>query len=235
MVTRTSTLTASAIFLMVAACAPSAFAMPELKLSSGAASVDLLDAGLKDVCTVADCVTYIGSVGGWQVNVTTGVEGGIPFFDLSSLNAIRSVGQKAPLSISFSDDGLTLPSSFTFDVGGTLSSTSSKAVISFQAWTDTVKFGHANEIGSALTFNTTPFSGTTKGSSGAGNSATTIGVLIDLGALNAKGAMSFNATLTSETGGGGGAGGSPVPEPASISMLGGALLLMGSTLRRLTR
>jgi len=228
-------MTALAIFLMVAACAPSAFAVPELTLSSGVASVDLLDAGVKDACTAADCVTYIGAVGSWQVNVTTGVEGGVPFFDLSSLNAIRSVGQKAPLSISFSDNGLTLPSSFTFDVGGTLSSTSSNAVITFGAWTDKVKFGHANEIGSALTFHTTPFSGTTTGSTGTGNSATTIGVLIDLGALNAKGAMSFNATLTSETGGGGGAGGSPVPEPASISMLGGALLLTGSALRRLKR
>ncbi len=222
--TKMSSLTASAVFLMVAACAPSAFAVQELKLSSGAASVDLLDAGVKDACTVADCVTYVGAVGSWQVNVTTGVEGGMPFFDVSSINSIRSGGQKAPLSISFSDNGLTLPSSFIFDVGGTLSSTSSKAVITFGAWTDTVKFGHANEIGSILTFHKTPFSGTTKGSTGAKNSATTIGVLIDLGALNAKGTMSFDAALTPA-----------VPEPASIAMLGGALLLMGSTLRRLKR
>ena len=219
--TQMTKLTALAVFLMVASYAPSAFALPELKLSSGATSVDIKDASSKDSCKVADCVTYIGAVGSWQVDVTTGLEGDIPFFDLNSLNAIRSGGQKSPLTIYFSDDGLTLPSAFVFDVGGTLSSTSSKRVISFQAWTDTVKFGHAKEIGSILTFHTTPFSGTTKGSTGAKNSAVTIGAFIDLGSRNAKGAMSFDAALTPV-----------VPEPASISMLGGALLLMGAALRR---
>jgi len=214
-------LTNFALLLIIAAYAPSAFAVPELKLSSGGATVDILEASVKDSCPVADCVTYIGAVGSWQVDVTTGIEGGLPFFDINSINAIRSGGQKSPLTISFSDDGLTLPGAFVFDVGGTLSSTSSKRVISFQAWTDTVKFGHAHEIGSILTFHTTPFSGTTKGSTGSKNSALTIGAYIDLGALNAKGAMSFDASLTPV-----------VPEPASISMLGGALLLLGSALRR---
>jgi hypothetical protein len=102
-----------------------------------------------------------------------------------------------------------------------MSSTSSKRAISFQAWADTVKFGHAHEIGSILTFHTSPFSGTTEGLTGAGNSALTIRAYIDLGSLNAKGAMSFDAALTPV-----------VPEPASISMLGGALLLLGSALRR---
>jgi len=226
-----SKLTALAVVLMVTACAPSALAVPELRLSSGAASVDLLDASGIDSCPVGDCVTYIGAVGSWQVNVTTGLEGELPFFELHSINAIRSGGQAAPLSISFSDNGLTLPSSFTFDVGGTLSSTSSKPVITFQAWTDTVKFGKANEIGSILTFHTSAFSGTTNGAVGAGNSATTIGVVIDLGSLNAKGAMSFDAGLTSDVAGG--PGGGPVPEPASISMLGGALLIVGAGIRRM--
>ena len=222
---------ASVVFLIVPAYAPLAFAVPELKLSSGAASVDLLDASVKDACPVADCVTYIGAVGSWQVDVTTGLEGELPFFELSSINAIRTGGQKSPLTISFSDDGLTLPPSFTFDVGGTLSSTSSNPVITFQAWTDTVKFGKTNEIGSILTFHTSAFSGTTNGAVGAGNSATTIGVVIDLGSLNAKGAMSFDAGLTSDLAGG--PGGGPVPEPASISMLGGALLIVGAAIRRM--
>ena len=219
---RLSELTSLAVFLIsTSVFVPSAFAIPELKLSSGAASVDILDAAVKDSCNVADCVTYIGAVGSWQVDVTTGMEGGIPFFDLHSLNSIRSGGQKSPLTISFSDDGLTLPSALVFDVGGTLSSTSSKRVITFQAWTDTVKFGHAKEIGSVLTFHTTPFSATTKGSTGTKHSAVTIGAVIDLGSINAKGTMSFGAALTPV-----------VPEPATISMLGGALLLMGSALRR---
>ena len=110
-----------------------------------------------------------------------------------------------------------------FDVGGTLSSTSTKQVITLQAWTDKVKFGHANEIGSPLTFHTSPFAGSTKGPTGTKNTAVTIGAFIDLGQLNAKGAMGFGAQLDSDP---------AVPEPASISMLGGALLLMGTALRR---
>jgi hypothetical protein len=231
--TTISKLTNFAAFVIVAAHAAPVFAVPELKLSSGASSVDILDTSGTDSCPVADCVTYIGAVGSWQVNVTTGLEGELPFFELSSIDAIRTGGQKSPLTISFSDDGLTLPSSFIFDVGGTLSSTSSKPVITFEAWTDTVKFGQANEIGSILTFHTQAFSGTTKGSVGAGNSAATIGVVIDLGSLNARGAMSFDAALTSDIGGG--AAGGPVPEPGSISMLGGALLMMGAALRRRTK
>ena len=211
-----------AVLLMIASCAPSGFAVPELKLSSGATSVDIVDTAAKDSCKVEDCVTYIGAVGSWQVDVTTGMEGELPFFDLNSINAIQTAGQKAPLTIYFSDDGLTLPPGFVFDVGGTMSSTSSKLAIAFTAWTDKVKFGHANEIGSMLTFNTGPFSGTTKGLAGAKNSATTIGATIDLGSGNARGTTGFDAGLTSDS----------IAEPASIWMLGGALLLIGSVLRR---
>ena len=217
-------ITTLAVLLITASFAPSAFAVPELKLTSGLVTIDLLDASSKDSCKVADCVTYNGAVGSWQVDVTTGLEGVLPYFELNSLNAIRSGGQKAPLTISFSDDGLKLPASFVFDVGGTLSSTSTKQVITLQAWTDKVKFGHANEIGSPLTFHTSPFAGSTKGPTGTKNTAVTIGAFIDLGQLNAKGAMGFGAQLDDPD--------PAVPEPASISMLGGALLLMGRALRR---
>jgi len=91
-------LTNFALLLIIAAYAPSAFAVPELKLSSGGATVDILEASVKDSCPVADCVTYIGAVGSWQVDVTTGIEGGLPFFDINSINAIRSGGQKSPLT-----------------------------------------------------------------------------------------------------------------------------------------
>ena len=216
-------ITTLAVLLITASFAPSAFAVSELKLTSGIVTIDILDISSKDSCKVADCVTYNGAVGSWQVDVTTGLEGVLPYFELNSLNAIRSGGQKAPLTISFSDDGLKLPSSFVFDVGGTLSSTSTKQVITLQAWTDKVKFGHAKEIGSPLTFHTSAFAGSTKGPTGTKNTAVTIGAFIDLGHLNAKGAMGFGAQLDPDP---------AVPEPASISMLGGALLLMGTALRR---
>lgn len=209
-----------AVLLIVGSFAPAAFAVPELKLTSGLTTVDILDASSKDSCKVADCVTYNGAIGSWQVDVTTGLEGGLPFFDLNSLNAIRTGGQKSPLTITFSDDGLKLPSAFVFDVGGTLSSTSLNRNITFRAWADKVKFGHAKEIGSPLTFHTSAFSGSTKGPTGP-NSALTISAFLDLGKLNAKGSMSFDAALAGA-----------VPEPATISMLGGALLLMGTALRR---
>ena len=205
--------------LVAAMAVPSAFATAELTLQSGASTVDILDGGSGDSCPAAGCVTYIGSVGSWSLNITSGIEGTTPFFDLVSFDT--TTAQVDPIVMYFSDDGLTLPSGFDLNVGGTVSSTSKSApTVEFGAWSGGPgKFDFSNPIGSILTFHATPFSGSTSGATLAGESSVTIGAYIDLGERS-SGSASFDAALDS------------VPEPASVSMLGGVLLILGGALRR---
>ena len=211
----------TALALLVAAYAPSAFATAELKLSAGASSVDVLDGSALDSNPAAGVVTFIGSVGNWTVNVSTGVEGSTPLLDLNSVDSTSGHPQLNPIVISFSDDGLTLSSSLAFAAGGTVT-TAGTPTVTFQAFTGTSKFDTSNQVGSTLTFHTAGYSGSTSGSSG-GNSSATIVATIDLGSSTAFGGGSFDSSL--DTIGG-------TPEPASISMLGGVLLILGGALRR---
>ena len=205
-----------ALTVILAASVPSLFATAELELISGATTVNILDGSGLDSYPTAGVVTYIGAVGGWDINVTTGLEGDLPFFDLVSVDSTKS--QTGPLLIFFSDDGLKLPEGFILNVGGTASSTGSQTV-GFGAWTGNGKFDISNPIGTGLTFNTTAFSGSTHGWVAPGDDSVTIGAFIDLGNGNA-GTASFDAALDS------------VPEPASISLLGGVLLVLGTLARR---
>jgi hypothetical protein len=206
---------------LAATYAPSAFATAELKLTTGASTVDILDGGLGDACLSADCVTFVGALGSWTINVTTGTEG-LLFLDLNSVNQVAG-GQTDPITLAFSDDATPppqLPVSFVFEAGGTVAS-NQVPTVTFNAYTDIVKFGTTNQIGSTMTFHTSPFSGTTTGAAAPGDLATTIVVTIDLG-KGAKGQASFDTGLATTN----------VPEPASISMLGGVLLILGGALRR---
>ena len=205
---------------LAATYAPAAFATAELKLTSGASSVDIIDGTGSDVCGTADCVTFSGILGSWKINVTTGLQDGIPFFDLNSVNSTGTGTQVDPILLSFSNDGLALPPQFILSAGGTVSTTKvGLETISFNAYTDTVKFGTAHSVGS-LTFHSSPFSGTgALTNAGAGDTAVTLNAWIDL-TKGGKGTVSFDAALDS------------VPEPASVTMLGGVLLILGGALRR---
>jgi len=217
--------------LLVAVYAPSAFATAELKLSSGGSSVDIVDGGAGDASATAGVVTFIGTVGNWTLNVTTGSEGSTPFFDLGSVNSTGGEPQLNPIVMSFSDDGLTLPSGFTLTAGGTVSSAATTTV-TFSAFTGSSKFDTTHQIGSTLTFHTSPppisnaYSGSTNGLVVSGDTSATLVASIDLGSPTAFGGGSFDAALDTITTVGG------TPEPASISMLGGVLLILGGALRR---
>src|SRR5579859_2598941 len=107
---------------LAATYVPSAFATAELKLSSGASSVDVLDGSLLDSNPLPGVVTFIGAVGSWTVNVSTGVEGSTPLLDLNSVDSTAGKAQGSPIAISFSEDGLALTSELAFAAGGTVSS-----------------------------------------------------------------------------------------------------------------
>ena len=205
---------------LAATYVPSAFATAELKLSSGASSVDVLDGSLLDSNPLPGVVTFIGAVGSWTVSVSTGVEGSTPLLDLNSVDSTAGKAQGSPIAISFSEDGLALTSELAFAAGGTVSSGTTPTV-TFQAFTGTSKFDMSNQIGSTLTFHTAVYSGSSSGAIALGDTAATILATIDLGSATAFGSGSFDSSLDTT-----------VPEPASISMLGGVLLILGGTLRR---
>ena len=202
--------------LLAAMAVPAAFATAELVLVSGATTVDVLDGSGLDSNLAPGAVTYVGAVGNWNLNITSGIEGSTPFFDLVSFDSTDS--QTDPIALLFSDT-VALPSSFTLNAGGTVSTSGGTPTVVFGAFTGAAKFDLTHQIGSFLTFHTTPYSGSTSGATFAGDTSLTLAASIDLGAGH-KGAASFDSALDT------------VPEPASVSMLGGVLLILGGALRR---
>jgi hypothetical protein len=126
------------------------------------------------------------------------------------------------LTITASQTGYTVGApNFKFDVGGT---SSLGGNVSFAAYggNSNTSFDTSRKIGSTLNFGTTsPFSGTT---SGLGNTVNPYSLTI-VGSLTGvtAGAASFNAAINA------------VPEPASVTLLGGVLLLTARAIRRKMR
>jgi hypothetical protein len=203
--------------------APQAFATAELKISDGTNTIDILDNGA-GVCTgaVTGCadanggvnqVTFVGTIGTWTLNVSTGSSHGASVGTDLDLNSVNSTTAASTLTIRFSDDGFSTPAGHTFSVGGTLQGAGS---ISFSEYAAAAKFGTTNPIGLALNFGPGPFSGTTGSGVVAGGALTEVAVLTFTG----PGSTSFNGALT------------PVPEPASVALFGGVLLFSVTLMKK---
>lgn len=105
-------------FLALAITAAPAMATLKLTLSSGADTViQSSPGGIPNI--------FVGAVGGWSINVTTGLNLGgalIPNIDLNSVDV--SVAGNSPLTITLESDGLggvgySHPGLFSFGIGGT--------------------------------------------------------------------------------------------------------------------
>ena len=101
-------------------------AVPTLMISDGTTTYTIADGAVGDANGSTDAVTFIGTVGVWTVNVTTGIVSGtnqLPTLDLNSVDMSSGAGT---LYIYFSADGFG-PSSggVTASVGGTTSGTTS--------------------------------------------------------------------------------------------------------------
>lgn len=84
-----------------------ASAVATLNLSDGInPAVTVFDGGPGDACPIAGCVTFIGTIGVWLVNVSTGLTSSpTPFMDLNSVDLSTAAGT---LKILLGDTDFTL-------------------------------------------------------------------------------------------------------------------------------
>ena len=189
-------------------------AVPMLRLTDGVNTVTIADQLAGDFNGASDVVTWIGNLGAWTLNVTTGVSDRLPkiHLDLNSINSSNGLASSGPgtLTILFTDTDFSLDgaSNAAIAVGGVTGGS-----VEYSTFYDpnNVAFnttGSAVQLGATLT--------------GAGAfSGTSSGVLPSDGAFSltqkavishpTAGFTSFNYEIT-------------VPEPSTLALLTAALL-----------
>jgi hypothetical protein len=210
------------------ALSPTASANLQLTLHSGSTTIVVNDGGAGDSNGAADQITFIGAVGAnWNLNVTTGTVGSNPLIDLNSVDSLSNgtgSGGNA-LTLTFSSTGFLEPFNSTFDatIGGTVATGHS---LSYSAFVDAGNALNATTtaIGNPLSFGPGPagFSGAVSGGAASANQMFSLTQVISISGTK-KGTTSFDATIEA------------VPEPATVALLGGVLLVTFGSFRRRRR
>jgi hypothetical protein len=171
--------------------APLAHATAELELISGASTVTVTTG-------VAGVYNYNGSVGSWNVNISTGTLLG-NYMDLNSVDQ-TTAGTSTPLEILWSTS-FAGPISGTFNagVGGTLTS---GMTVAFSSYYSSTLLGTTTQLTPTLTFTSTPYSGTTSGSiSGTSTYVTEVAMLSGATAANSEASFDFDVSTNVPDGG----------------------------------
>jgi hypothetical protein len=209
-----------AILLVLINFSGEAVAIPMLKLDDGITSITIEDGGAGDQLATPGVVSYIGSVGNFILNVTTGVTKPVigsvtdPKLDLNSINIASGSG--GTLTISFTETGFSskeFTSGFGFYslVGGTISA---GGIVEFQTYWDQgdTAFVTTNLLSELGPFGVGAFSGTSASVEFPyPNNPFSLTVVATIN-LSKPGYASFDAEV------------SPVPEPAAMFLVGAGLI-----------
>ncbi len=151
--------------VFILAATPSARAVPTLELISGGQTITISAGSMQDMSANPDEVTYLGSVGNFTINITTGEVGGstaYPTLDISSLDATNLGSNGGTLTILFSDVGFG-PSdgTATASLSGALASGAS---LSYSTYADSsnalLGTGASASLLTSQVFTANPVSGT---------------------------------------------------------------------------
>jgi len=212
--------------LMIGLFAVQAHAGMMLTLYDGTNTVSVADGGISDLNPLVGVITYIGSIGTWTTNVTTGLSKPVigsvtdPQMDLNTVDVTSAAGGN--LWITLKDDGFSLPegwdsATLISSIGGT-----TQGIV----WlTQTLQ-----PVGDALVVTLGPFGPPTAGLgplafSGSGSISGLVSGLFSLSELalithDKAGTTSFNASSTVV----------PVPAAVILGILG--LGVVGIKLRK---
>jgi hypothetical protein len=209
--------------LLTIVVVPRANATAELVLSDGTTTVTVTDGGVGDLCAAANCVTFSGAVGNWNINVTTGDDKAASAPLLMDLNSIdhHNALDSTTLTIDFTDNGFT-PASTGFDlqIGGTIGAGGTLSSQFFGGNSNTL-LDKSTQLGATMNFTAGAFSGTQGVSTSTVNPySLTEQVQLSFGA--AAGQTSFDYSV------------GQVPEPGSVVLFGSVLLFAVGAIRRKT-
>jgi hypothetical protein len=193
-----------------------------ISLSDGSTTVTCDDGAACDSNPTAGAVTFIGPVGTWTTNITTGLSfpalGTADFMDLDLNSVDVNTGTGGTLTLLVSQTGFTGPiiGGFVpvqFAIGGTINPPSGS--VQARSWVNdnNTLFAQQDLIGSVLNFNGPAFSGVTSDSAAA--TAPFSGTIEVALTLAGPGNASFNAELNA------------IPEPSALLLVGSGILALG--------